>query len=313
MGESAQVLIRRAIESLKAAGIDGAQLDARVLMWHVSGFAPEQILSDPDRPLSDEEEQRFLGLVDRRTAREPLSHILGMREFWSLDFEVSPAVLDPRPDSETLIEAVLAHMKASAAPDGTGYSILDLGTGSGCLLLTLLHILPGATGTGVDISPEALAIARANAERLGLASRARFIESDWTAGISGKFDIIISNPPYIRQPDIADLAPEIRDYEPFLALDGGPDGLDAYRRIIPALPGLLGGDSGRFALAVFEVGAGQAGDVCKLLLENGFSDVGTHHDLAGIERCASGLHAMDPKAKNNPRLKFPVGKSGHTS
>jgi len=292
MGESAQSLTRRAIASLKAAGIDNAQLDARLLMRHVSGLAPEQILADPDRALSDEEEQRFFGLVDRRAAREPLSHILGRREFWSLDFEVSSAVLDPRPDSETLIEAVLARVRASGPRDGEGLSILDLGMGSGCLLLTLLHELPGATGVGVDISPEALAIAKSNAERLGLASRARFVESDWTAELSEKFDVIISNPPYIRHADIADLAAEVRDHEPALALDGGMDGLDAYRRIVPALGRLFDGDSGRLRFAAFEVGEGQAGDVSNLLLENGFSDVKKHRDLAGIERCITGLYAF---------------------
>ena len=290
MGESARTLTQRATASLKDAGIETAGLDARLLMRHVSGLAPEQILSDPDGALSDEDEQRFQALVERRAAREPLSHIVGHREFWSLDFEVSSAVLDPRPDSETLIEAVLAQVKASDAAEDL--SILDLGTGSGCLLLTLLHELPGASGLGADISSAALAVARTNAERLGLASRARFIESDWTAGITGKFDIIVSNPPYIRHGDMADLAPEIRNHEPSQALDGGPEGLDAYRRIIPALGGLFGRDPGRPRLAAFEVGAGQAGDVAKLLSENGFSKVETHRDLAGIGRCVTGLYGV---------------------
>jgi release factor glutamine methyltransferase len=292
MGEGAQSLTRRAVASLTAAGIDNARLDARLLMRHAAGLAPEQLLADPDRALSDEEERRFLELVDRRAAREPLSHILGHREFWSLDFEVSSAVLDPRPDSETLIEAVLAHVTASGPRNGADLSILDLGTGSGCLLLTLLHELPQAIGTGVDISPEALAVATSNAERLGLTSRARFVESDWTDALSQKFDVIVSNPPYIRHADIAHLAAEVRDHEPALALDGGPNGLDAYRRIVPALGHLFGGDSGRPGLAAFEVGEGQAGDVSNLLLENGFSDVKKHRDLAGIERCVSGLYAF---------------------
>ncbi len=288
MGETARDLTRRATDRLKAAGVETAQLDARLLLRHASGLSAEQVLADPERVLGNVQEQLFTELVERRAAREPLSQILGHREFWSLDFEVSSSVLDPRPDSEILIEAVLAHARALAAPDGRNLSILDLGTGSGCLLLTLLHELPGTAGMGVDLSAEALAVARSNAARLGLASRADFAEGDWTSAVSGTFDIIVSNPPYIRRADIAGLAPEVRDHEPHLALDGGSDGLDAYRRIIPALAPLFGNRAGRPGLAAFEVGQGQARDVSNLLSKNGFSNVTTNRDLAGIERCVTG-------------------------
>jgi len=289
MGETAQELARVATANLKAAGIPSAPLDARLIMRHVLGRRFDDVLIDPMRRLTDEEERRFTALLGRRTAREPLSHILGRREFWSLPFAVGPAVLDPRPDSETLIEAVLDHVKDARAPDGAGLSILDLGTGSGCLLLSLLHELPDAKGVGVDISADALSMARTNARRLGLDARATFAESDWTAGLSGRFDIVVSNPPYIRRGDIADLAPEVRDHEPHLALDGGADGLEAYRRIIPALGPLFSADSGRPSMAAFEVGRGQADDVVKLLSQNGFIDIECRNDLAGTARCVTGF------------------------
>jgi release factor glutamine methyltransferase len=287
MGETAQALTRAAAESLKAAGVATAPLDARVMMRHVLGLRFEDALVDPARRLTVEEEQRFTSLLHRRRAREPLSHILGRKEFWSLPFLVGPDVLDPRPDSETLIEAVAAGLRERNVAAGDGLSILDLGTGSGCLLLALLHEFPEANGLGVDISAAALSIARRNAMRLGKSARAHFVESDWTAGFVGKFEVIVANPPYIPSGDIAGLAPEIRDHEPRLALDGGPDGLTPYRRIIPHLAGICR----RQALVAFEVGEGQAEDVSKLLKDHGFSDVSIHLDLARTARCVSAVAA----------------------
>jgi release factor glutamine methyltransferase len=288
MGETAQALTRAAVQSLKAVGVVTAPLDARVMMRHVLGLRFEDALVDPARRLTVEEERRFNALLDRRRAREPLSHILGRKEFWSLSFLVGPDVLDPRPDSETLIETILARLQSREVGQGEGLSILDLGTGSGCLLLALLHEFPRAGGLGVDISGAALSIARRNATRLGLGARAHFIESDWANAVVGKFDVIVANPPYIPSGDIAALAPEIRDHEPHLALDGGPDGLDPYRRIMPRLAGLCRAR----ALIAFEVGEGQADDVGKLLSEKGFSDVSIHLDLARAARCVSAVAAF---------------------
>jgi release factor glutamine methyltransferase len=285
MGETAQALTRAAAASLKAAGVVTAPLDARVMMRHVLGLKFENAVADPARRLTVEEEQRFTALLQRRRNREPLSHIVGRKEFWSLPFLVGPDVLDPRPDSETLVETVLAHVRTNGPADGKGLAILDLGTGSGCLLLALLHELPGATGVGTDVSAPALAIARRNAARHGLGPRTRFIEGDWTAGLDGQFDIIVSNPPYIPTAEIAMLAPEIRDHEPHLALDGGPDGLDPYRRVIPTLAQHCRGR----ALVALEIGEGQAGDVAKLLSDSGFAGVASHNDLARIARCVSGI------------------------
>jgi len=205
-----------------------------------------------------------------------MSSILGRREFWSLDFVVTPDTLAPRPDSETLIEAVLAALPDRSAP----LSLVDFGTGTGCLLLTLLSELPNAEGIGIDISRPALAIAGGNAKRLGLADRCRFLCSDWSAALEGRFDLIISNPPYIPSGDIAGLEPEVARFEPLSALDGGADGLDAYRALAAQIPPLLkpGG------IGAFEVGAGQAPQVAALLAEAGLTPRGIHRDLGGIER-----------------------------
>ena len=213
-------------------------------------------------------------LLARRAAREPVALILGWAEFWSLRFQVSPATLIPRPDSETLIEAALA-----ARPGGVG-SVLDLGTGTGCLLLAALHEFKAAWGVGTDRSPAAAGLAAANARSLGLAHRAAIVAADWAAPIGARFDLVLSNPPYIASAEIAGLMPEVARFEPARALDGGQDGLDAYRTLLAALPGLLrpGG------IGIFELGAGQAGPVGALARQAGFSRVATRADLGGIER-----------------------------
>jgi release factor glutamine methyltransferase len=234
---------------------------------------------EPDRHLTEQEQQKFSELVNRRAAREPLSHLTGHREFWSLDFRVSSDVLDPRSDSETLIEAVSALTKEGNAPQ----SVLDLGTGSGCLLLAILSELPAATGVGIDVSEAALRIAADNAKRLGMEDRAEFRHGSWDIDFDRRFDLVISNPPYIPTADIKELQTEVREYEPRLALDGGQDGLDCYRAILANVRNLLrlGG------LLVFEVGIGQAPDVGQLMTKVGFHSPAFHRDIAGVERCVS--------------------------
>lgn len=275
-GAAAEALTRR----FAAAGIDTPRLDARLLVAHILGIRPQDILLRPDTPLPPDAEGALEGLARRREAREPISRILGHRGFWSLDLAVSAETLDPRPDTEALIEAVLEAMPDRSAP----WRILDLGTGTGCILLALLAEFPTATGVGLDIAPGAVATASANAEALGLAGRATFALCDWTqglAGLDGDFDIVVSNPPYIPDGDIAGLEPEVRSHDPLRALAGGPDGLDAYRTLAP----LVAGRTRPQGLVAFEVGIGQAADVTDLLHRVGFISVWNRADLAGVDRC----------------------------
>jgi release factor glutamine methyltransferase len=220
---------------------------------------------------------RFGRMTARRAPREPVSRILGRREFWSLEMKVTPATLDPRPDSESLVGAVLARIAEPSA----AIRILDLGTGCGCLLLALLSELPRARGLGVDIDLEALAAARDNARGLGLAARAGFAKSDWGRDLVGSWQLIVSNPPYIKDSAIADLAPEVARYDPPRALSGGEDGLEAYRQLAPQISRLLAADG----MAALEVGRGQADAVERLLGEAGLRTLDRTRDLAGIERC----------------------------
>ena len=212
-----------------------------------------------------------------RAAREPLAYIIGRREFWSLDFEVGPGVLVPRPESEIMVEEALKRFPIVDAP----LRVVDLGTGSGCLLLAFLSERPKAEGLGVDISEEALVLAMRNAANLGLDKRARFLRGDWMGALSGLWDVIFINPPYILEGDLDGLDPEVGRYEPRGALDGGPDGLYAYRRIAAALRPRLAPEGRAF----LEIGQGQAGAVERLLSEKGLSVEGTVCDLAGIPRC----------------------------
>ena len=262
--------------ALQAAGIESAALDARLLVAAALETRIETVTAWPERAVPAEAAARLARLLRRRTAREPMAYILGRREFWSLDFTVTPATLTPRPDSETLIEAVLDSLTDRQAP----LRLVDFGTGTGCLLLALLSELPGAGGIGIDRDPATLEVARMNAERLGLAGRVSFAQGDWGQGSASVFDIVISNPPYIPTSDIAALAPELR-YEPLLALDGGPDGLDAYRALVPDAARLLK----PWGLVALEVGAGQAPAVESLLRAAGFASIETRADLAGIGRC----------------------------
>ena len=268
--------LRAATAVLAEAGVDSARLDARLLLGEVLGRDAGWLFNHGDDSLDEKSEAAFAALIGRRRERQPMSLILGRREFWSLDFTVTRDTLAPRPDSETLIEAVLAELPDRTQP----LSLLDLGTGTGCLILALLSELPKARGTAVDIDPATLAVATGNAERLGLSGRASFVRSNWFEKIDGRFDVILSNPPYIKSDDIAGLDPEVARFEPIGALDGGADGLDAYRFLISGADKYLTEEG----LIAFEVGAGQAPDVAALLAKAGFASCSIHRDLAGIER-----------------------------
>ena len=265
-----------AARQLAAAGIEDARREARLLLAEAAGWEPAAIIAYPERPLNADQSRRLAELVRRRAAREPLSRILGWREFWSLRFALGPETLDPRPDSETLIAASLECIDRDKA-----LSVLDLGTGTGCLLLAFLSEVPNAKGLGIDLSNGALAVAEENARALGLAGRARFHQGDWGGGLDQRFDLILCNPPYIPAADIDGLAPEVAKFDPVLALAGGVDGLDVYRRLSDELPRLLlpGG------LAILEIGDGQEASAAAILAGNGLVFRGARRDLAGIARC----------------------------
>lgn len=280
---------------LDRAGVEGARREARLLLAAAMERPWGDLVGREEQPVVADEAARFEGFVARRAAREPVSRILGRREFWSLDFALSAATLDPRADSEALIEAVLEEVPAREA----ALSILDLGCGSGCLLLALLSELPNARGTGVDLAPLAVATASANAERHGLQRRARFLIADWDAGLTGRFDIVISNPPYIPAAEIATLAPEVARHDPLLALDGGQDGLDAHRRLARIIPQRLAAGG----IAVVEHGDGQGPAAEAVYEEGGLALRKWRADLGGRRRCLVMTQNGDKKT---------VGKGGAT-
>ncbi|MFO1188397.1 MAG: peptide chain release factor N(5)-glutamine methyltransferase [Alphaproteobacteria bacterium] len=263
-------------ERLAQAGIANPRSEARALLAAAAECEIETVFGYPERDLTPVAEARLDGYLRRRQAGEPLSRILGRREFWGLTFAIDAATLDPRPDSEILVAAALA-----AFPDrDRALRGLDLGTGSGCLLLAVLSERPQAIGIGVDRNAAACRMARRNAWALGLGDRARFLCADWAEPIAGRFDIILCNPPYIEDGAIAALAPEVALYDPRSALSGGADGLDAYRRIGDEIARCLAPDG----LAFIEIGFGQATAVSDILSAN-LETVGRRLDLAGIERC----------------------------
>lgn len=277
--------LRGAAARLRAAGVPQAMRDARLLLSAVTGRGLEAMISDPHAGLAPEHAQAYAAMIARRVAREPVSRILGRREFWSLEFEITPDTLDPRPDSETLIVAALDLSADRCRP----LRILDLGTGSGCLLLALLAELPNAAGVGADISQAALKVARNNAARLGLAARAKFIHcdlrtKDWPRIIGGRFDLLIANPPYIADAEFAGLMPEVSLFDPRAALAGGEDGLDFYRLITISMKQLLA----RQSHVVFEAGQGQAARIGALLRAAGLTVLSPACDLTGIERAVTG-------------------------
>ena len=268
---TARAALARATAVLRDAGIGNPRLEARLLLAHALGMSREALLTAPDGITPDS----FDALLARRAGREPLAFILGWQEFWSLSFAVSPATLIPRADSETLIEAAVA-----AFPDrGQVRHLLDLGTGTGCLLLAALTEFPAAFGIGIDISPDAASLAAGNAVSLGLTARSAFLAGDWASALAGQCDIVLSNPPYIPTPDLAGLMPEVAAHEPVSALDGGADGLGSYRRILADLPRLLtpGG------VAVLELGIGQEISVSALAVAGGFQ-AALRPDLGGVPR-----------------------------
>lgn len=260
-----------------AVGIESGRLDARLLIAAVLGIEPMRVTTYPEMPVSADQAARLEAMARRREAREPISHILGQRGFWTLDLAVTADTLDPRPDTEALVEAVLETIRDRSAP----LRLLDFGTGTGCILLALLSELPRATGLGIDQSAAALEVARVNAAANALSDRAEFKLGDWGRGVDGRFDVILSNPPYIPDQDIAGLEPEVARYEPRFALAGGADGLDCYRALAPDIARLLAPGG----LAGVEVGQGQAPDVVAIFEGAGMEIRGVRRDLAGIERC----------------------------
>ncbi len=271
----------RAVSLLREAGIETPELDARLLLCHAAGLTHEAFAVGARDALAPEVAARFRAALERRVAREPVSRITGTREFYGRSFLVDANVLDPRPDTETLIEAGL-DLTEKTNRRGQPLRLLDLGTGTGCILLTLLAELPEARGLGTDLSLEALNLAEANAKQLGVAGRASFFVSDWCEAILGEFDLILSNPPYIASGEIERLAPEVALHDPHLALDGGPDGLEAYRRIAAGAARLLA--PGGWILV--EIGASRAKEVASLLRAAGFlvEKDGLRLDLAGRPR-----------------------------
>ena len=264
-----------AASALRQAGIDTPELDARLLLCHAAGLSHEAYVAKTGDRLEPAALVRFGAALDRRLKREPVARITGTREFYGRNFHLGPQVLDPRPDTETLIEAALAHVERQGWRDRP-LRLLDLGTGSGCILITLLAELPRAEGVGTDLSERALAVAAANAMRLGVGRRASFIAADWLDGVAGSFDLVLANPPYLASAEIADLATEVAAYDPALALDGGPDGLDAYRRVAARAGDVLA-ESGRLLV---EIGATQAPAVSDI-----FRAAGLERDQAEPLRC----------------------------
>ena len=291
-GPPAWQMVREATRRLAPVAGDCAPIDAEILFLAATGWDKARLVGEGRLVPDPQAAVRFAAFVARRQTGEPVAYIVGTQQFWGLEFHVTPATLIPRPDSETLVEAALAHL-----PNDRTLHIADLGTGTGCILLSVLHERPRASGIGVDVSQQALAVAAANAARLGLAGRARFLHSDWYAALPVRetnraaddekrpedaegFDAILSNPPYIPTNDIAALMPDVRDYEPRPALDGGADGLDAYRIIAEGAAARLRAGG----LLAVEVGIGQAADVAALFKAAGLCHGSVRRDLAGMER-----------------------------
>jgi release factor glutamine methyltransferase len=284
-------LLADAAAKLTLAGIEDARREGRMILAHALGLDVAAIFGRPERAVSPEEAETFASLVARRAAREPWSRILGVREFWSLPFQLTQDTLDPRPDSETLVRAVLDALPDHQAP----LRLLDLGTGSGCLLLALLSELPAAWGLGVDLSPGAAEAAQANARALGFGRRAAFLAGDWAWSLVGAFDAIVVNPPYIAAADIAGLEPEVARWDPVRALAGGADGLDSIRALMPEIARLLAPGG----LAAVELGAGQADAANTIAMASGLAVFARPTDLHNVERCLLMRLAGSGPAKNS--------------
>ena len=271
--------MRRSLaQQFSAAGIDSANTDARILIGYALSLDHTALATASDRPLDTEERKTIAALARRRLAREPVARIIGSKEFWSLPLSINASTLVPRPETETVVEVALGVIDATG-PRTRTLRIADLGTGSGALLLALLSELPNATGIGTDISLDALKMARANAQRLGV-TRAAFVAGDMARPLGAPLDLIVSNPPYIASGEFAALAPEVRAFDPRSALDGGADGLDCYRSLGASAPALLepGG------ALVMEIGVGQADAVARLFSAAGLALAPPQPDLNGIPR-----------------------------
>jgi release factor glutamine methyltransferase len=271
--------VRQALaRAFATAALSSPELDARILIGHALGLDAPGIVSQGARPVTSSERAAITAVAQRRLAHEPVARILGIKEFWALPFRLNEETLVPRPETETVVETALAALGSRRL---RALRIADLGTGSGAILLALLSELPNAAGIGTDLSPDALDVARRNAATLGLGGRARFVAGDFATGLTGRFDLVVSNPPYVATSDIATLAREVRDHDPRLALDGGADGLAAYRAIAADARRLIGGH------LVVEIGAGQQPDVEFLLAEKGLAIAAVRHDLSGIARAVA--------------------------
>jgi release factor glutamine methyltransferase len=270
--------MRRARRRLEEAKIDGAALDARLIVEHVTGTTRLDLIADPDRPVSEIEQDRIAAMLERRAAREPVHRIMGAREFYGLTMTLSPHTLEPRPDTETLVDAVLPFVRERSA--GGGCRILDLGTGTGAILIALLSQASRARGIAADILDEALETASRNADLNGVADRFEAVRSDWFSAIEGRFDLIVSNPPYIPSSDVAGLEDEVRLFDPKRALDGGNDGLDCYRTIAVGAPGYLVSD-GQVAV---EIGHDQKDAVIGIFEACGLTCREARKDLGGNDR-----------------------------
>mgnify|MGYP000461769481 FL=1 len=263
------------MQKLKEAQLEEAQLDARLLLEEVCGTDHNTLLCHGDREVSEAEEEQYRKALEQRAVHVPLQHLLGYQDFMGLRFQVNEYVLIPRQDTEILVEEAMRYLH-------DGMRILDLCTGSGCILLSLLHYSNDCEGVGVDISQEALQVAAQNAELLGI--KADFLKSDLYEKVTGKFDLLVSNPPYIERKVIPTLMEEVREYDPYIALDGGEDGLDFYRRIIGGAQDYLK----RGGQILMEIGSGQAKAVSELLREAGFKEIDVCRDFAGLDRVVSG-------------------------
>ena len=294
MNEPARTLVatwKAAQARLKAAGIDSPAIDARLLLEAATGAGRVEILTDPYRAVPDDQMAVLDGYVERRLKREPVSRILGRKAFWKIMLNVTPDVLSPRPDTETLLDIALLAFEPHRV-----FSVIDLGTGSGAILLAILAERAGATGVGTDVSSEALAVAKENAANLDLDGRAAFLRTEWAAGFGDhSFDLVVSNPPYIPSDDIPGLDPEVREHDPILALDGGPDGLVAYRELAPEIRRILKPD-GIFAV---EIGWDQAAAVRSLFVEAGFEGVRVVKDLGDRNRVVT--NGPDPRTNPIPK------------
>jgi release factor glutamine methyltransferase len=268
--------LARGVARLQAEGKSAARVDARILLAHAMGITPSQILTT-SHPPTEGQLQTYDALIARRTAHEPVAYITGHKEFWSLDFAVGPGVLIPRPDTETLVTQALNEFPDKSA----ALNVLDLGTGSGAILIAFLHERPNARGLGIEQSQQAMIWARKNIARHGLEGRATLQGDDWLMLNEGKFDVIFSNPPYIESDAIARLEPDVRDFEPREALDGGTDGLDAYRALAPVIARRLASGGKAF----LEIGQGQEGKVPSIMSAVGLETLRVAPDLAGIPRC----------------------------